>query len=581
MRRPVRIAPFVLLIAGATTLPAYGQLSTVYSAAVPPLASQLDPLRLRTVWTTNLPIEGRSDTINHIQVVDGDQIFVQTRNGNLLALDAGTGQKQWSIRFPGRSSTSFPVAVNRRFIFVVNLSRLYCFHRRTGILEFSFEPIIRIMQPLAGITAGPVCDETHVYVVLGSQEVLAYKLPESVAMPDPATVKNAQAAGQFAKVKNPADEIAGRYPGTPLTVAQADPPTRSRGFNRPDFSGMLHQVAPSISVLPSVTPPYELKDRDGQIIRRTDSLTPLNTMRHPYQLKDGEGRYIIKTPSVTVIPPSVARAFELNDIRPKPLEPKREWTYSATSRLAFEPVLAGPRMWLTFQSNRALAFDRLDMTQAFRNVLTDGQLSAPPASAMVADGMTGFLALSDGSAIAVDLAFGGTNNRGALKQMWRANVGGPMNRRPVVSTTSLFVGGTVSGISRIDRKSGVLTMRTAIEDDALLSVNDESIYTRTRNGIVRVYDQNSPTDPATQFAAPLGEVSLPGFDIPVTNAVSDRIILASDNGLLVCLRDSSAKYALAKPTLPPAPPPAPVKKDDAAGTPEAPKTDPEAPKPNP
>jgi hypothetical protein len=221
------------------------------------------------------------------------------------------------------------------------------------------------------------------------------------------------------------------------------------------------------------------------------------------------------------------------------------------------------------------------MTQVLRTVQTDGQLSASPATAMVADGSAGFLSLSDGSVIGIDLAFGGTNNRGALKQVWRANVGGPMNRRPIISTTSLYVGGTASGISRIDRKTGTLTMRTAIEDDAILSVNDESIYTRTRNGIVRVYDKNAPTDPATQFSYPLGEVALPGFDIPVTNAVSDRIILASDNGLLVCLRDSSAKYVMPKPTLPPPPPAAPVKKDDAGGTPETTNSDPAAPKPNP
>ena len=586
MRRPARIAQaplLALLTAGAIALPAFGQSSSVYTAAVPPSNAELEPLRLKTEWTTNLPIEGRSDRISHVQVADGGQIFVQTRSGTLLSIDAQTGQRQWSIRFPGRSATSYPVTVNGRFVFIVNLSRLYCFHRRTGILEFSFEPINRIMEPLAGITSGPVCDETHVYVVLGYREVLSYKLPPAVTQPDPAANKNTQAAGQFVKVRNPADEIAGRYPGTPLTVAQTDPPTRSRGLNRPDFTGTGHQKSPSISVLPRVTPPYELKDRNGQMIQRTESLTPLNTMRHPFQLKDGEGRYIVKTPSLVVIPPSVARAFELNDIRPKAIEPTKEWTYSATSRIAFEPVLAGPRMWLTFDSARALAFDRLDNMQILRTVQTDGQLSAAPAAAMKADGPAGFLVLSDGSAVAVDLAFGGTNNRGALKQLWRANVGGPMNRSPVVTPTSLFVGGTASGISRIDRKAGALNYRTAAEDDFLLSVSDESLYTRTRNGIVRVYDLQSPTESSTGLAAPLGEIALPGFDISVTNAVSDRIILASDNGLLVCLRDSSAKYAAMKPTLPPpAPVPVPAKKDDPAGTPETPpKTDPAAPKPKP
>jgi hypothetical protein len=579
MRRSARIALAALLTVGAAALPAYGQLSTVYTAAVPPLDAALEPLRLKTEWTMNLPIEGRSDTISHVQVVDGGQIFVQTRSGTLLSVDAQTGQRQWSIRFPGRSSTSYPVAVNSRFVFIVNLSRLYCFHRRTGILEFSFEPIVRVMEPLAGLTSGPVCSETHVYVVIGYQEVLSYKLPASITQPDPATTKNLQGIGNFVKVKNPADMIAARYPGTPLTVAQTDPPTRSRGLNRPDFSGMTHQRSPSIAVLPSVTPPYELKDRNGQLIQRTDSLTPLNTMRYPYQLKDGEGRYIVKTPSVTVIPPSVARAFELNDIRPKQLAPTKEWSYQATSRIAFEPVLAGPRMWLTFQTSRALAFDRVDMTTQLRTVLTDGRLSAAPAAGMVADGSAGFLALADGSAVAIDLAFGGFHNQGALKQLWRANVGGPMNRHPVVTPTSLFVGGTASGISRIDRKDGTHNYRTTAEDDFLLSVTDESLYTRTRNGLLRVYDLQSPTEPGTHFAAPLGEIALPGFDIPVTNPVNDRIILASDNGLLVCLRDSSAKYAAIKPTLPPpAPAPAPVKKDDS-GTPEAPNADP-APKPN-
>jgi hypothetical protein len=33
------------------------------------------------------------------------------------------------------------------------------------------------------------------------------------------------------------------------------------------------------------------------------------------------------------------------------------------------------------------------------------------------------------------------------------------------------------------------------------------------------------------------------FTVPVTNTVSDRLYFAADNGLLVCLRDASPKYA--------------------------------------
>ena len=312
--------------------------------------------------------------------------------------------------------------------------------------------------------------------------------------------------------------------------------------------------------------PYEFKDRNGLSILRTESLTPLNTLRQPYQIKDGEGRYVIKTPSVTVIPPSIARAFEMNDIRPKGLTPTKIWRYEATGKIAFEPILAGARMWLTFESPRALAIDRLDLSKVARTVQTDGTLSASLATGIAADGSAGYFALRDGSVISVDLAFGGSNNTGALKQMWRSNIGGPMNRKPVLTPTSVFVGGMVSGVGQIDRKSGDLVFRTAPDDDFLLAVNDESAFTRSRNGMVRVYDLRSPVDSVTKRSVPVGEIDLSGFGIPIANTMTDRIFLASDNGLLVCLRDSSAKYAVPKPSLPTKPAPAPVKKEgDAAG----------------
>lgn len=555
MRRSALLAVAALTV----SVPVFGQ-STV---AVPPSGEQLDRLRMKTEWSLHLPIDGQTDKIERVQVVSGGQVFAQTKSGTLLAIESQTGQKQWSFRFPSGHGTTVPVAVNSRYVFAANLSRLYCFHRYSGILEFSFEPTVKLEIPLSTITMGPICDESNVYVVLGYQEVLAFRLPSSITQPQP-MADNTNGVGKVSKPKNPADEVANRYPGEGTTTAQVDPATRSRGLSRPDLAPNRHQVSPSISVLPSVTPPHEFKDRNGNTILRTESLTLMNSLRQPYQIRDGEGRYVLKTPSVTVIPPSIARAYELNDIRPKGLAPVKLWRYEATSRLAYEPVLAGPRMWLTFEQPRSLAFDRVDLTVSNRKVQTDGTLSGSASTGLVADGSNGYFALNDGSLISVDLSFGGTNNMGALKLIWRANIGGPMNRKPIITPSSVFVGGTNSGIGQVNRNLGELSYRTASEDDFLLAVNDDSIYTRNRNGTVRVYDLKSPTDPITHMAVPVGAIDLSSFAVPVTNTVTDRVFIASDSGLLVCLRDSAPKYAVAKPTLPVKP--VPVKTEtDAAG----------------
>ena len=56
-------------------------------------------------------------------------------------------------------------------------------------------------------------------------------------------------------------------------------------------------------------------------------------------------------------------------------------------------------------------------------------------------------------------------------------------------------------------------------------------------------DVRRATDPAGRRSVPLSGYDFAAFNVPVVNTVSDRLFLAADNGLLVCLRDASAKYA--------------------------------------
>lgn len=182
----MRLQPIaVLTLIGALSLPASAQDRGVYSRAVPPDQSAIERLNLKTVWTVNLPVSGRKDSIAHIQPLD-DQVFVQTRAGLLIALDALTGRVQWSAQLgAGNTVSTYPVAANSRFVFAANLTKLYSFHRYTGVVDFTTE---MGSPPTAGLAA----DETGVYCALegrtgssGANRVLVYDLPPPIAITVP------------------------------------------------------------------------------------------------------------------------------------------------------------------------------------------------------------------------------------------------------------------------------------------------------------------------------------------------------------------------------------------------------------
>jgi hypothetical protein len=395
------------------------------------------------------------------------------------------------------------------------------------------------------ITAGPVADETFVYVTLGSKQIVCYQIPGEVEMPDASLRPEAKAsemAGNQPRVKNPADVVAARYPGRSYGSLGEDMFT-PRGHLRLDVTGSLSlQRTPSLAMLPSIVPPYQLKDSNGVYEQLTPSLSPLQSLRQPYHIRDADGRNITKTPSVGTIPPSSARVYELNDISPKPLEPTKRWYYVPPTAAIYRPLLTAGRMWITSTAPRIYSIDRLDATRAERHVLVDATLSDVIAAPAGQDGSTGFLPLADGSLVAIDLDFGGRDVKTALKTLWRANVGGSMNRVPVPTADSVYVAGVASGVARVDRNRGEVVWRTSALDDRLLAINDEYVYVRDRDGIVRIYDRNRVADAVTGRSNPLAAIDLSNFGVPITNRINDRILLASDNGLLVCLRDSSPKY---------------------------------------
>ena len=115
-------------------------------------ASSLARLNLKSEWTANIPIASRQDGLLKVQVVDENQVFVQTKNGALYCIDAKSGRELWKYLYPSKMTDGYAVAVNEQFVYSVNVSRLYCHQRFSGVLEFE----IALPESPA---SGPVVDD--------------------------------------------------------------------------------------------------------------------------------------------------------------------------------------------------------------------------------------------------------------------------------------------------------------------------------------------------------------------------------------------------------------------------------------
>jgi hypothetical protein len=518
------------------------QTPETYSRALPPDKGVLDRLNLRTEWVLNLPVATRRDTIALVQTID-DQLFVQTRTGMLVAIDVRTGQVQWSAALGNRTHTNIhPVGANSRFVYVVSVTQMYCFQRYTGVTEFVAELSKPTINGFGGAPVqGPVADETGVYLVLGAspgtggnQRIAAYNLPRPIPVVDPLRAAGQRLPPGATKMTNPVDELTRRYPVEGAARAlNPDVFEPSRGGGPRDYpsGGTTSTRSPSLAAMPRISPPYTLQ---GQPI--SESLQVVPSLRQPYHLRNDAQQNIQRTPSISTIPPSVASALALTDLRPKGIEPTLRWELGLNSRVPFPVLLTPLRVWAVTDTRVVMALSKVDRARELVGVLQN-EVAAPPGQA----GTIGYVPLTDGNLAAVELTSGSTNS--GVIVLWRANVGGIMNHAPVVTRDAVFASGDNSGVARIDRASGDVIWQTETNADLLLAANEEFAYVRDRQGRLWVYDVRRATDPANRRTVPLSGYDFATFNVPVVNTVSDRLFLAADNGLLVCLRDASPKYA--------------------------------------
>ena len=537
---------FALTVSMVAASAALAQPSAISSRAYPPSKDALERLNLRNEWSAYVPVSGQSDGLAKVQVLDENQIAVQTKAGLLVLIDHSTGRQQWKFKYDSGFSNGFGVAVNSKYLFAVNVAKLYCFHRYTGLLEFEFE------LPEAP-SAAPVADATQVYISVTGAKLMAFQLPLALQLTGepvgkkPGEIGAPRVLPDDSKARNPADVIADRYSTrtNPKTIGDAE-------FERTNFPksyfetgeglSSIHNRSPSIGAMPSISHPTLFS------LNKVESLSMLKSMRQPYKLNPDHLTYNQYSPSIAVLPPSVARAHELANLRPEPVKPRLAWVVGTKQKIATDPVLVqsmsqvtAPRVWITEAGKNFSAVSQLtgasEVSGSFNDSPT-GSLVGP--FAYTKDALLGFVALSDGQVMAIDLTGG---SAGLPRYEWKANVGGFLNHQPIAAKDGVYVSGDHSGVAKIDVASGDVTWRTESNADLALAVNSEFVYVLSRRGELLVYAKDRVHDAQSKRAKALTGLDVASFNVPIPNPTSDRILLGADNGLLVCLRDASAKYA--------------------------------------
>ncbi len=121
---------------------------------------------------------------------------------------------------------------------------------------------------------------------------------------------------------------------------------------------------------------------------------------------------------------------------------------------------------------------------------------------------------------------------------WRYTAGTAISRQPAVTEQDIYVVAERNGMTRLDRATGQpmwrIPVRSGLSEsnmaaDRFLAANNKYVYAADASNRFLVLDRRRG-------------VTMSGFDFkdfvfPIPNEVTDRVYLAANNGLIVCLHD--------------------------------------------
>jgi outer membrane protein assembly factor BamB len=210
------------------------------------------------------------------------------------------------------------------------------------------------------------------------------------------------------------------------------------------------------------------------------------------------------------------------------------WEYSAESRIEMTPLLTPGLLLLGGYTGTMYALNKFDGNALYRFA------AGPPLTAQLGQyDLIAYIASQDYTVYGLDILPGRT--------LWRFAGGGPILAKPAVDDDNVYVTPEGVGLYRLGRERGETIWRKT-NAERFLSSNKRFVYATDRLGHLLVLDRETGNQ--------LGMLQeAQAFVVPITNEFTDRIYMASNDGLIISMHDrvNVKPLVMKKPPAPPAP----------------------------
>lgn len=330
-------APFLTVILAAGVAAAQNP-TRVYTHPLVPTDEALNRLGMKLAWKTYVPVETSQDGISTVQVL-GDRMFMQLRNGAVVAINADTGQTIWRARVGAPYKLQMPLGFNFDTVFGFNGTRLFALDRATGRTKWESE---LTNMPVTG----PVADSGRVYINLIGNKITVFNLPlvdlGAPPPPQPNTLLPPPPPGQRAKpeiLPSPPDPGQRRsalgvyYPSESfMTTPLTDPTHPPRITSTPLVTAQQSRM--------SLAGNYQLQQAWEYVADSALNVSPLLSMRKP------------DSPGVMMIPSSSGVTYGTLKV-----EKVLMYSFQTESPVSAQPVQYGDIAYIPFRNATMIAMN--------------------------------------------------------------------------------------------------------------------------------------------------------------------------------------------------------------------------------
>lgn len=233
--------------------------------------------------------------------------------------------------------------------------------------------------------------------------------------------------------------------------------------------------------------------------------------------------YAFKAVNVVAISTTMRSVGEASVEGPRGPQPRELFAYPLGSRVESAAAYYRQRLVVAEVAGTILGVSG-NAQEVTARIPTRGDIQVPVGQI---EG-TAFVASNDLTLYAVDILSGFVN--------WRFPIGSVVLYRPAATEEGLYVTAIGTGLTRMDRVAGLELWRNS-DAERFLASNAKFVYALDRSGRLLILDRVRGTTLSTYGATR-------DFVVPVPNEWTDRLYLAANNGMIVCLRDKEYRQPL-------------------------------------